>query len=212
MGLWVKHVCSSATPPMPSQENTSPRYLIIILPVCYWTGNQCPWVCGTQQDRRTTTDSDLCPTLRRMCSWSAFQWSVQLLMKTSVPRLGLIRTSLHIILPEHSDQKRIYQNQNWQWSVELKHHCPNTPMILVGTKSDLRDDKDMIEKLKEKDLCPITYLEGLALTKEIGAVKYLECSALTQRGLKTVFDEAVKVVISSVTAPNQKVKRKCTVV
>lgn len=55
-----------------------------------------------------------------------------------------------------------------QWSVELKHHCPNTPMILVGTKSDLRDDKDMIEKLKEKDLCPITYLEGLALTKEIG--------------------------------------------
>uniref|UniRef100_A0A3P9Q677 small monomeric GTPase n=1 Tax=Poecilia reticulata TaxID=8081 RepID=A0A3P9Q677_POERE len=105
-----------------------------------------------------------------------------------------------------------YENVRTKWSVELKHHCPNTPMILVGTKSDLRDDKDMIEKLKEKDLCPVTYPEGLALTKEIGAMKYLECSALTQRGLKTVFDEAVRVVMCSVTAPNQKVKKKCAVI
>lgn len=41
-------------------------------------------------------------------------------------------------------------------------------MILVGTKLDLRDDKDTIEKLKEKKLAPITYPQGLALAKEIG--------------------------------------------
>lgn len=55
-----------------------------------------------------------------------------------------------------------------QWFPEVRHHCPSTPIILVGTKLDLRDDKDTIERLKEKKLAPITYPQGLALAKEIG--------------------------------------------
>jgi len=50
----------------------------------------------------------------------------------------------------------------------VRHHCPSTPIILVGTKLDLRDEKETIEKLKEKKLAPITYPQGLALAKEIG--------------------------------------------
>jgi Ras-related C3 botulinum toxin substrate 1 len=34
--------------------------------------------------------------------------------------------------------------------------------------------------MKEKKLTPITYLQGLAMAKETGAVNYLQCSALTQ--------------------------------
>ena len=40
---------------------------------------------------------------------------------------------------------------------EVRHHCPQAPIILVGTKLDLRDDKEVIEKLKKKRLAPITY-------------------------------------------------------
>ena len=52
-------------------------------------------------------------------------------------------------------------------------------MILVGSKLDLRDDKETIEELKEKRLAPITYPQGLKMMVEIGAVKYLEYSAIT---------------------------------
>lgn len=44
-----------------------------------------------------------------------------------------------------------------QWYPEVRHHCPSTPIILVGTKLDLRDDKTTIEKLRDKKLAPITY-------------------------------------------------------
>ncbi|XP_063660969.1 ras-related C3 botulinum toxin substrate 1-like [Pan troglodytes] len=100
-----------------------------------------------------------------------------------------------------------FENVLAKWYPEVQHHCPNTPIILVGTKLDLRDDKDRIQKLKEKKLTPITYPQGLAMAKEMGAVKYLECLALTQRGLKTVFDEAIRAVLCP--PPVKKRKRKC---
>lgn len=77
----------------------------------------------------------------------------------------------------------------------MTHHCPNTPILLIGTKQDLRDDKETVEKLRDKNLSPITATEGLKLQKDISAVKYMECSALTQKGLKSVFDEAIRAVL-----------------
>ncbi len=60
---------------------------------------------------------------------------------------------------------------------------------------DLRDDRETVEKLTEKNLKPISQADGLKLQKEIRAVKYMECSALTQKNLKIVFDEAIRAVL-----------------
>jgi len=69
--------------------------------------------------------------------------------------------------------------------------------------------QDTISKLKEKKLQPISYPQGLQMSKEIHAVKYLECSALTQKGLKTVFDEAIRAVLCPETKPKD--KKKCDI-
>ena len=87
-----------------------------------------------------------------------------------------------------------FENVRARWYPELQHHCRNVPMILVGLKLDLRKDLETIQKMKEKRLAPITYPQGLAMARDIGAVKYLECSALTREGLNEVFEDAVRAV------------------
>jgi Ras-related C3 botulinum toxin substrate 1 len=108
----------------------------------------------------------------------------------SYPQTDVFLVCFSIISPSS------FENVTAKWYPEISHHCPNVPIILVGTKLDLRDDKETIERLREKKMAPITYEQGLAKMKEINAVKYLECSALTQKGLKNVFDEAIRAVIS----------------
>lgn len=79
-----------------------------------------------------------------------------------------------------------------QWYPEIDHHAPNIPIILVGTKLDLREDPATLESLRQKRMEPVSYDQALICAKEIKAHKYLECSALTQRNLKSVFDEAIR--------------------
>lgn len=52
--------------------------------------------------------------------------------------------------------------------------------MLVGTQIDLRDENGTLEKLAKNKQKPITLEQGEKLAKELKAVKYVECSALTQ--------------------------------
>jgi len=87
-----------------------------------------------------------------------------------------------------------FENVKSKWHPEIVQYNPKTPFILVGTKLDLRDNPDMIQNLKSNGLEPISGELGDKLAKEIGASKFLECSALSQRNLPQVFEEAVKTV------------------
>jgi len=86
-------------------------------------------------------------------------------------------------------------NVQRKWYPEVSEHAPETPIILVGTKLDLRSKPEAIQSLKENNQEPITAEQGKLLAQKIGAKKYLECSALTQEGLAKVFEEAVKVIL-----------------
>lgn len=63
------------------------------------------------------------------------------------------------------------------------------PCLIVGTQVDLRDDPSVREKLSKQKMSPVRKEDGERMAKELGAVKYVECSALTQFKLKDVFDE-----------------------
>jgi len=90
------------------------------------------------------------------------------------------------------------------------HHC-NTDNLLVGTKVDLRSDPNFIQSLKDKGLRAISNEQGAQLGQEIKAIKYMECSALTQVGLKEVFDFAIKtVLVPKGKGENMKKKGGCT--
>ena len=67
---------------------------------------------------------------------------------------------------------------------EVIHHCPNTPILLIGTKQDLIENKQSVGKLKKEKMTSVIYSQALVISKKIKATKYLECSALTQKGLK----------------------------
>ena len=82
-----------------------------------------------------------------------------------------------------------FENVKEKWFPEVHHHCPGVPCLIVGTQIDLRDDPQVLEKLARQKQRPVTPEQGERLAREIGAVKYVECSALTQKGLKNVFDE-----------------------
>ncbi|XP_034717113.1 rho-related GTP-binding protein RhoG-like isoform X1 [Etheostoma cragini] len=87
-------------------------------------------------------------------------------------------------------------NVKSKWHPEVKHHCPDVPILLVGTKSDLHDDHEILEKLREQNQTTVTRQQGPAMAKQIKAVKYLECASINQHGLNEVFDEAVRTVLS----------------
>ena len=97
-----------------------------------------------------------------------------------------------------------FENVKTKWHPEIQHHAPGVPFILVGTKSDLRDDEETLERLREKRLAPVDEGRAHGLIQELGGYKYLECSALTQKGLKTVFDEAIRCVLLNSAPPPKK--------
>src|SRR6185436_2596273 len=64
----------------------------------------------------------------------------------SYPQTDVFLIAYSIISPNSFD------NVKSKWYPELCHHAPNVPIILVGTKSDLRNDQGTIAQLQSKGL------------------------------------------------------------
>ena len=119
----------------------------------------------------------------------------------SYPQTDIFLLCFSVISPSS------YENVREKWVGEVKHHCPNVPFLIVGTQRDLRNDPHTVDQLRRTKQSPISHEMGERLARDLGAVRYVECSALTQNGLKNVFDEAI---ITALDPPKpQKKEKKC---
>lgn len=88
-----------------------------------------------------------------------------------------------------------FSNVRNAWYPEIRHYNPETPVLLVGTKKDLRGDEAMVQRLRARGETAITGDEGEELCRELDLQGFMECSALTQEGLHATFTKAIDIAI-----------------
>ena len=96
-------------------------------------------------------------------------------------------TDIFIICFSVSDRKS-FRNVTDLWYLEIQHHCPNIPIILVGTKADLRNTKPLDKLISQES--------ASNKARDINA-KYMECSSLKVDGLTSIFDNVIDIGIKS---------------
>ncbi|XP_041458150.1 rho-related protein racA-like [Lytechinus variegatus] len=81
------------------------------------------------------------------------------------------------------DSRASFENVEEKWYPELTHYLPNTPILLVATKIDLRGSNTGGQF--------VSFDEGARLAAKLNC-GFAETSALTQSGLKECFDRAIE--------------------
>ena len=117
-----------------------------------------------------------------------------------------------IMLCYSVDSKDSLENVESKWVGEIADNCPGVKLVLVALKCDLRnaedDDTDAAgnatttngdgaEPAQTREKKPtINYEQGLEVARRINALRYLECSAMRNRGVNEAFTEAARVALS----------------
>jgi len=90
------------------------------------------------------------------------------------------------------------ENVESKWVGEITENCPGVRLVLVALKCDLREQ----QREEEEEGTPadpkrpmIDYKAGLAVAEKIKALRYLECSAMKNRGVNEAFTEAARVAL-----------------
>ncbi|TEY56418.1 hypothetical protein BOTCAL_0226g00160 [Botryotinia calthae] len=101
------------------------------------------------------------------------------------------------------DSKDSLENVESKWVGEIAENCQGVKLVLVALKCDLReqgaDDEaaEGAEGAEPREKKPmIDYNQGLEVARRINALRYLECSAMRNRGVNEAFTEAARVALS----------------
>ncbi|KAM6308982.1 rho-related GTP-binding protein RhoD [Aegotheles albertisi] len=90
-----------------------------------------------------------------------------------------------------------YDNILTKWYPEVNHFCKGIPVLLVGCKTDLRRNPEVLQRLREARLEPISRQQGESMARQVHAMSYLECSARYQENIRDIFAQACSVALST---------------
>ncbi|KAH8662352.1 small GTPase superfamily [Xylariales sp. PMI_506] len=127
-----------------------------------------------------------------------------------------------VVLCFSVDSKDSLENVESKWVGEIQENCPGVKLVLVALKCDLRENEAEEEdgaaaaaaasandgQPREKKPM-IDYNQGLDVARRIKALRYLECSAMRNRGVNEAFTEAARVALS--VKPSGEGDSKCTI-
>ena len=83
------------------------------------------------------------------------------------------------------------ENAKNKWLPEVRHYCPNVPIIFCANKVDLRNDPRTLGQLQKRGgMKPVSAEEGLKMAKELDCNSYKEFSAMQNNGIREAFNEA----------------------
>jgi Ras-related C3 botulinum toxin substrate 1 len=127
--------------------------------------------------------------LTNLSMWdTAGQEDYDRLRPLSYPSTDVFVACFSTVNPSSMNNLRI------KWVEEIREHAGNgVPVLIVGTKTDMRNDPEVNMKLASRMQHPITTAEGQEFAKSVGAAGYVECSAITSDGVKECFENAVRV-------------------
>jgi small GTP-binding protein len=159
--------------------------------ISYAKGNFPPGYVPTIFDNysaKITIGEDTCQLL---LFDTAGQEEFETLRKLSYEDVDIFLICFSVVQPSS------FKNVEHLWINEIKQSNKTAPIILVGTKTDLRNNSRELDNLAKTKDKPISKFEGEEFAARLKCQKYVECSALTREGLKNVFDEAIITVLAS---------------
>ncbi|XP_068615795.1 rho-related GTP-binding protein RhoV-like [Brachionichthys hirsutus] len=97
-----------------------------------------------------------------------------------------------------------FHNITKKWVSEIRSRNPSSPIVLVGTQSDLLLDVNVLINLDRSNVKPVLSSRARSMAQKIRATDYIECSSLTQKNLKEAFDAAIFAAIKNKTRKSKK--------
>jgi len=82
-----------------------------------------------------------------------------------------------------------------KWWPEVRHFCPNVPVVVVCNKVDLPTDENTIAEWSAFKQKLVQSYEGRDVATHIAALAYRECSARNNDGVREVFETATRAAV-----------------